>query len=112
MNFHINNIPISDKSEIAQSFNIFFANIGARTSHTVQPTNKYFSSFMPSSQPNSIFIQYVAPQDILDIVNKLKPKSSLGQDAMSTKLMKATITNIINPITHIINQSLQKGIVP
>ncbi len=31
--FLINNIPISDKSEIAQSFNIFFANIGARTSH-------------------------------------------------------------------------------
>ena len=26
--------------------------------------------------------------------------------------MKATITNIINPITHIINQSLQTGIVP
>jgi hypothetical protein len=26
--------------------------------------------------------------------------------------MKATITNIINPITHIVNQSLQTGIVP
>ena len=110
--FLINNVPVSDKSEIAQSFNILFANIGARTSHNVPPTNKCFSSFMPSSQTNSIFIQYVAPQDILDIVNKLKPKSSSGQDGISAKLMKATITNIINPITHIINQSLQTGIVP
>ena len=67
---------------------------------------------MPRSQTNSIFIQYVAPQDIIDIVKKLKPKSSSGQDGISTKLMKATITTIINPIPHIINQSLQTGIVP
>ena len=65
---------------------------------------------MPRSQTNSMFIQYVAPQDIINIVNKLK--SSSGQDGISTKIMKATITNIINPITHIINQSLQTGIVP
>ena len=57
-----------------------------------------------------MFIQYVAPQDIINIVNKLK--SSSGQDGISTKIMKATITNIINPITYIINQSLQTGIFP
>jgi len=50
----------------------------------------------------------VVPEDIINI----EPKSSSGQDGISTKLMKATITNIINPITHIINQSLQRGIVP
>jgi len=47
-----------------------------------------------------------------DIVNKIKPKSSSGQDEILTRLMKATITHIINPITHIINQPLQTGIVP
>jgi hypothetical protein len=61
---------------------------------------------------NSIFIQYVAPQGIIDIVNKFKPKSSSGQDEISPKLMKATIAHIFNPITHISNQSLQTGIVP
>ena len=60
---------------------------------------------------NSIFIQYVAPQDIIDIVNKIKHKSNSGQDEIPTTLNKATITHIINPITHI-NQSLQTGIVP
>ena len=54
----------------------------------------------------------MAPQDIVDIVNKIKPKSSSGQDEISTKLMEATITHIINPITHVINQPLQRGIVP
>ena len=108
--FLINNVPVTDKCEIAESFNIHFANIGARTSHNVPTRNKCFPSFMPRSQTNSMFIQYVAPQDIINIVNKLKSNS--GQDGISTKIMKATITNIINPITHIINQSLQTGIVP
>ena len=47
-----------------------------------------------------------------DIVNTIKTKSSSGHDEISAKLMKATITHLINPITHIINQSLQTGIVP
>ena len=99
--FLINNVLINDKREIVESFNIYFANIGARTSHNVPTTNKCFTSFMPRSQINSMSIQYVAPKDITNIVNKLKPESSSGQDGISTKLIKATITNIINPIIHI-----------
>jgi len=110
--FLINNISVSDKRDIAESFNLFFANVGARTSHNVPQSNKCFSSFMSRPQTNSMFIHYVAPEDILEIVNKFKPKSSFGNDEISTKLMKATIKHIINPITHIINQSLQTGIVP
>jgi len=105
--FIMNNVPVTDKREIAESFNIYFANIGVRTSHNVPTTNKCFISFMPRSQINKMFIQYVASEDIISIVNKLKPKSSSGQDGISSKLMKATITNIINPITTIINQLLQ-----
>ena len=41
--FLINNSPVSDKREIAESFNIFFANIGARTSQNVPKTNKCFT---------------------------------------------------------------------
>jgi len=67
---------------------------------------------MPQPQINGIFSHYVAPQDIIDIVNKLKPKTSSGLDEISTKLMKATIRQIIDPLTHIINTSLQSGIVP
>ena len=57
--FLINNVPVSDKNEIAESFNVFFANIGARTSQNVPTTNKCFTSFLPRSQTNSMFIQYV-----------------------------------------------------
>ena len=76
------------------------------------PSNTCLSSFMTQPLRNSIFIQYVAPQAIIDVVNTIKPKSSSGQDEIWTNVMKATITHIINPVTHIINQSLKTRIVP
>ena len=45
-------------------------------------------------------------------INHIKPKASSGFDNISTKLMKDTIDLIIEPITHIPNQSLSSGIVP
>ena len=43
---------------------------------------------------------------------KLKPKASTGHDGVSTKFLKETINNIIQPITHVINKSLCTGIFP
>ena len=42
----------------------------------------------------------VAPSDVSRVVYKLKQKSSSGHDNISTKLMKDTIENIIEPMTH------------
>ena len=50
--------------------------------------------------------------DILKTAVKLKNKSSHGHDGISTKLLKESISIIINPITHIINRSFDTGIVP
>ena len=58
------------------------------------------------------FLGPVAPSDVSDSAKKLKSKLSSGHDNISTKLMKDTLDYIIEPITHIINQSLCTGIVP
>ena len=39
-------------------------------------------------------------------------KSSQGFDNISTKLLKSTIDEILIPLTHIINLSMQSGTVP
>ena len=46
------------------------------------------------------------------VCHKLKPKSSCGNDGISTKLLRETISYIVQPITHIINRSFDTGIVP
>ena len=50
--------------------------------------------------------------EIIKITNKLKMKSSQGFDNISTKLLKFTIDEILIPLTHIINLSMQSGTVP
>jgi len=48
----------------------------------------------------------------MNIVKTLKSKIDSGFDEISFKLIKETISNIINPLTRIINRSLNTGIVP
>ena len=50
--------------------------------------NQMFRDYMPRPVTNNMFIEPVPPSDVLLIVNKLKPKSSYGDDDISTKLIK------------------------
>ena len=110
--FIINDEQISDRSVIAQSFNDYFSSIGLKTSENVPPSSKQFADFLDQPNPNSMFLEPVESSHISEIVNKLKPKTSFGHDEISTKMIKATLNNILQPFTHIVNRSLATGIVP
>ena len=48
----------------------------------------------------------------MEIISKMKPKSSSGLDNISCRLMKDISDIIATPLTLLINQSLQSGIFP
>ncbi len=110
--FIIDNNKTSDKATIATSFNKFFAGIGKSTGDNVPQANCNYSEYLKQPNPDSIFIEPVESHHILAITKKLKPKVSCGHDGISTKLVKETIDCIIQPLTYIINRSLDSGIVP
>ena len=110
--FNIENKPVSDKYEIANAFNNFFAHIGFNVNSNVPLSNKDFRDYMPRHNAQSMFLDPVTPDDISSIVKKLKPKSSHGEDGISTNLLTKTIDTILNPITHIINLTFETGIFP
>ena len=83
-----------------------------KTSQNVPHSDKNFQDFMPESIIHSMFIESVEQSEVYAIANKLKSKLSHGHDDISTKLLKNTITNILQPITHIINLSFNTGVVP
>jgi len=49
---------------------------------------------------------------VMYIIKTRNPMMSSGFDEISSKLIKQTISNIIHPLTHIINRSINTGIVP
>ena len=73
---------------------------------------KNTQDYIQNPSLNSMLLEQIDQQHIIDAANKLKPKTSSGHDDISTKLMKETIQNIILPITHIINRSFASGIFP
>jgi len=110
--FSIENEQISNKAQIAQSFNMYFSNIGKLTSQNVPQSKKKFSEFLTNPLPNSMYLEPINKTHVLDVVNKLKPKTSFGHDEIPTKVVKASINSFLDPITHIINLSLSTGIIP
>lgn len=102
----------SDKRQIADAFNIFFASVGPTTASSIKPPDQSFDTYLPPQNRNSIFIEPVQTTEIINIVNKLKPKTSTGSDEISSKLLKSTITLIAEPLKHAINKSLETGIFP
>ena len=53
-----------------------------------------------------------APEEIMEIICKMKPHSSSGLDNISCRLMKDISDIIAIPLTLLVNQSLQSGIFP
>ena len=101
---------VTDRKSLRRSIFFFFSKIGLQTGLNVPKVNKSFKSFMPKSTLHDIFLAPVSQSDVLNIT--LKPKTSSGYDCISTKLLKATINEILEPLTHVINTSFETGRVP
>jgi len=100
--FLINGTLITDKFRNAEGFNNYFSKIGIQTNQNVPQSNKLLQNI----------IDPVAPSDVFLTTYNLKPKLSQSYDGITTKLLKETISNILQLITHIINRSFVTGIVP
>ena len=75
-------------------------------------SNKSYKNYLTDRIACSFEFKLVSKDDIMKIMNKLHPKSSFGQDNISTILLKSISTEIYETLTLIINQSLSTGIFP
>ena len=103
---------ITDEKSIADNFNLLFTSAGDDIASKIPPSDLRFHNFMPRPTRQSMFINPVSQSDIINVIHKLKPKTSSGFDSVSCKLMKCIAEYIIDPLTHIVNVSICTGIGP
>ena len=104
---------ITDKGEICDKFNDFFANIGPQLATQIKPiSNKTYDTFLKKRLLMSFAFTLVAENDVLKHLSSLRTKNSAGIDGISVKLLKKISSALISPLTLIINQSLVTGIFP
>ena len=103
---------ISDDISIAETLNNHFCTIGKNLADKLPKTKTSFKQFLKKPNPTSIFLSKVTPNQVLEIIGHLKTNKSPGIDNIPNSLIKLSAETIVEPLTHIINHSLSKGIFP
>ena len=75
-------------------------------------SNTHYNQYLGRPHSRSIYLDPVTPGDIINIMNKMKGKSSTGHDSISSKLLKYVRGEIAYSLSVAINSSLATGIVP
>ena len=111
--FTIDDKPVSDLSTIANEFNNYFTNIGPNLATKINPPRgKSYRDYLKRPCPHKFSFTNVNSNDIKKIIDKLKNKSTSGHDCLSNKLLKAIKDEISEPLSILVNQSLNTGIFP
>ena len=103
------NKELKCKLDIANELNDYFTNIGPTLANAITSTQDIN---IEVNIPNSFMLTPASSLEIIQIIDKFKPKTSRGYDGISSKLLKNTILSVITPITHIMNLSLEHGVFP
>jgi len=108
----INEKSITSASEIANILLKHFSSIGGKLANKIKPSPTNAKTYMQHPVKQSIFLFPSDPLEIEFIMNNLKAKNSTGDDGFSTKLLKTIKTEIVKPISILVNKSLEEGIFP
>ena len=112
--FHGNNdTNITEKSEIANSFNTFFTQVGPKLANNIDiPLGKSHSDYLTKPSNSTFNFQNIEETDIIQIIDNLPNKTSRGNDDLSYQFIKRIKISLTKPLSIIINQILNSGIFP
>ena len=97
---------------IAEGFNNFFTNIGAKIADNIPNSDSNFNEYLGEEIQNTFSFKVISKETILEALSKLKPKKSSGEDNISMFLLKEISNEIINPLIHLFNLSFKTGFIP
>ena len=104
-NFMKDDNIITDPNEIANNFNDYFVNVGPKLADKIPPSNVNFSSYLPASNQDSIFLDPITENEVKIEIDQLNVNKSGGYDEMSPTVIKAISNIVVKPLTYIYNQT-------
>ena len=111
--FIYNENIIADKTAIANTFNLYFTNIGPNLANQIQnSTNKTFRYYLNGNHDNVFNFQLINEETISKTIDEMHTKVSCGCDGISSRLLKLIKHVLTKSLTLITNQILTTGIFP
>ena len=103
--FDLDGKIITNSDEIADAFNEYFLNIGQKLSYQIIPVHQH-SHFLDNETNKRMKFEVVNENNINEVINRLKNKSSYGHVKISNKIIKSAKNALLQPLMLIINQML------
>ncbi len=97
---------------IANRFCDYFTNIGPNLANNIPASSQISSSYLTGNFVNSLFFQPVVQSEITEIISSLRSGTAGGYDNIPMQIVKDSVDLVSEPLTHIVNLSIQSGIVP
>lgn len=109
--FIIEGNRVTNANHIANAFNDFYLNIGTKISQSLPIIQKTFSTFMPPSNPSTIFLRPTTCNEVMNLISEMKRKCP-GWDGLDATVIKETAPYFVDTLTSLINKSMAEGIFP
>ena len=118
---HIADKEVTDRAEIVKEFSKYFANVASNSisSETWNSDDQYevtpdFQAFVQSRLPSDtkFSIPLITPSRVKDLLLHLDPSKATGMDGISPYILQRSAFLLVEPLTLIINNSIQSGIFP
>jgi hypothetical protein len=105
--FTVNNETVTNPESIANEFNKYFVNIGSELANKIiMPDNKNYKDYLTNPVETVFEFKNTNGDEVVKIIDKLKPKTSCGVDGLSNKILKEVKNEIAPCLAKIINQSI------
>ena len=103
-------IKIDSDKEIADVFNEYFANVGTRLASNLPLCNATFESFLQDREVNSLFLNPITQEEIVDMLKKTPNGKAPGFDGLNAFVIKQAKYVLAKSLACIFNKSLITGI--
>ena len=113
--FYHNDLELTNPTEIANAFNMHFANIGKNLAAEIErniTNDSDFTQYLTVPSLTKCKFRCVTQAEMVQAINKLENKNSFGYDGISNKLLKFIKDEIISSLTLIVNEMITTGIFP
>ena len=97
---------------VANHFNSFFTSIAKELVNKLGNTSKKFADYLNNPLRSSMFLNPVTELEVSDQISNLNVKKSADAYDIPAKLIKMIKTQIIRPLTELINISFTTGYCP
>ena len=110
----INGSIITEPEVIANKFNQYYLNIPKDLTHNIETDLNNINAIVDKIEKvdHQINLEPATPQEIINIVRKLKNSEAVGVDGIKVRVIKKTILAFVGVFTYLINIMLTEGVFP